>query len=142
MMVLNLEDKKAEFDKLMGVEYTGVKGQSAINKLLSEEQGHVKDAFYRDDVGFIDVFYGDKTAGLHHIVAERNKRGTSGQKFAGELGAVIEKGVAFAGKNDQRMNIVYKGKIAVVAFELRGTETSALLTAFYTKNKDRSPGEG
>ena len=121
------------FDKLMGKEFTGVKGQSAIDKLLSEKQGHVKEAFYRDDVGGIDLFWGDDSAGLCHILKEREKRGISGKKFIEGLADVIEKGVAFSGKDSNRLNVAYKGKVAVIAFELRGTETTALLTAFHTK---------
>jgi hypothetical protein len=44
-----------------------------------------------------------------------------------------QKGTAFPGKNPERLNVAYKGKVAVIAFELRGSETTALLTAFHTK---------
>ena len=84
----------------------------------------------------IDLFWGDETAGLCHIIKEREKRGTNGSKFVGVLTDVVEMGTAFPNKNQDRINISYKGRIAVIAFDLRGTETSALLTAYHTKNKD------
>jgi len=133
--VTDLKNKPASksFEDLIGLEFTGVKGQDAIEKLLEEKQGHVKEAFYREEIGWIDIFWGDKTAGLCHIIAGRNKRGTNGRKFAIELGDVIKNGIEFAGKDVNRFNIAYKGKVAVIAFELRGVETTALLTAFLTK---------
>ena len=121
------------FNNLMGTEYAGVKGDAAVDKLLTEKQGHVKEAFYREDVGGVDLFWGDETAGLCHIMKERESRGSSGRKFAESLSDVVEKGVAFSGKDSNRLNIAYKGSVAVIAFELRGTETTALLTAFRTK---------
>ena len=121
------------FDDLMGKEYTGVKGQVAIGKLLEEKQGHVRGAFYREDIGEIDLFWGDESAGLQHIIKRRSKSGISGQKFINELSNVIEKGTAFPGGGSNRLNIAYKGKIAIITFELRGVETTALLTAFHTK---------
>ena len=121
------------YDSLIGKEYTGVKGQAAIDKLISEKQGHVKEAFYRDDIGEIDLFWGDSSAGLCHIIEEREKRGISGIKFTDGLSDVIERGVAFDGRDPDRLNIAYRGKVAVIAFELRDTETTALLTAFHTK---------
>jgi len=64
--VLNGRDESVDSDdgmaddykKLMGPEFTGVKGQAAVEKLLNERQGHVKEAFYRDDIGGIDLYWG------------------------------------------------------------------------------------
>ncbi|MCL2194502.1 MAG: hypothetical protein FWB76_00925 [Oscillospiraceae bacterium] len=120
-------------DVLFGEEFTGIKGQAAVEKLLQEKQGHVKAAFYRADIGEIDLFWGDDKAGLKHIIQERNKRGTNGTKFIENLSDVVENGEAFPNKNPNRMNIAYRGKLAVVAFDVRGSEVTALLTAFLTK---------
>ena len=127
------KEKKASYDDLMGTEYTGVKGVAAIDKLLFEKEGHVKDAFYSDDIGNVDLYWGDDSSGLCHIIKEREKRGIDGQKFARDLPNVIEKGKAFQSKEPDRINIAYKGKVAVITFELHGIETTALLTAFHTK---------
>jgi len=131
------ELKPKGFEDLMGVEYTGVKGQDAVDKLLQEKQGHVKDAFYQEDAGWIDIYWGDKDSGLCHIIKRRAKMGMSGIKFARGLADVLEKGASFPHKNPNRLNIVYKGKLAVITFELKGTETTALLTAFRTNSTNK-----
>ncbi len=62
-----------ELDALLGEEFKGVKGQAAIDKLLEEKRGHVKGAFHRDDIGDIDIFWGNDGAGLKHIIIQRAK---------------------------------------------------------------------
>ena len=129
----NNNNNKLALMELMGIEYSGISGQAAIDKLLKEKQGHVKDAFYRDDIGGIDIYWGDEKSGICHIIKERKDRGMSGKKFVDDLTDVIEKGKSFQGKESDRMNIAYKGKVAVITFELYNTEVTALLTAFHTK---------
>jgi hypothetical protein len=122
-----------DFETLMGIEYIDIKGQEAVDKLLEEKQGHVKGAFYRDDIGEIDLFWGDETAGLCHIVKRRKEEDDNPVKFLKNINIVIENGEIFQNKrNPERMNIAYKGKMAIITFELLGIETTALLTAFYT----------
>jgi len=86
------KEPAAGLDKLFGKEYTGVTGQAAVNLLLREKQGHVKEAFYREDIEPIDVFWGDDTAGLDHILKERLERGINGTKFVENLADVVENG--------------------------------------------------
>jgi len=122
------------FEALMGKEYIGFKGQAAIDKLLSEKQGHVKGAFYRDDIGEIDLFWGDETAGLCHIINQRRMKGINPSKFMSELGQTIEQGESGPDRNHpDRTNIFYKDKVVVITYEIRGVETQAVLTAFRTK---------
>jgi len=138
---IEIKNATRAFIELMGREFTDIKGRVAIDKLLEEKQGHVKDAFYREDIGGIDIYWGDERSGLCHILMERDKRKTSGKKFVRRLPDVIERGDTFPNVDFNRLNISYRGKVAIISFELYETETTALLTAFYTK-KDRSPGEG
>ena len=115
----------------MGIEYAGIKGQAAVDKLMSEKQGHVKEAFYRNDIGGIDLFWGDETAGLLHIINERKARGVSPAVFLCDLSKVVENGVLQRNKKyTDRVNIVYGKKMAVIIFELRNEEVTAVLTAF------------
>jgi hypothetical protein len=124
------------FDNLMGKEFKGVKGQAAVDLLLKEKQGHVKAAFYRDDIGEIDLFWGDGRSGLSHIVKRRKEEGANPAVFLKNIANVIEKGQMFGNnKYPDRINLAYKGKVAIIAFDLRETETTALLTAFDVKNK-------
>jgi hypothetical protein len=123
------------FEDLMGIEYLGVKGKAAIDKLLQERQGHIKEAFYHDDIGWIDVYWGDERSGLCHIIKRREEQGRNGVKFAREAADVLEKGTSFPHKNPNKFNIAYKGRLAVIAFELEKTETTALFNAFHTNKK-------
>jgi len=50
------------------------------------------------------------------------------------MATVISRGEVLPNrKNADRVSIVYKGKIAVITFRLRGTDVASLLTAFYAK---------
>lgn len=40
-------------NKILGREYTGYKGQDAIDKLMQEKQGYIKDLFNWKDIGDI-----------------------------------------------------------------------------------------
>lgn len=55
------EENQANKKRVFGKEYVGVKGTDAINKLIKEKQGFVQNAFQRDDIGGIDVVYGEIT---------------------------------------------------------------------------------
>ena len=127
--------KQTPFDALMGKEFTGVKGQEAIDKLLEEQQGHVKGAFYRDDIGEIALVWGDKTFGLEHIIKRRGEQGIDTEQFLSNLAAVIEKGT-YRKRNDRgNFEILYKGKMAIVSPELAGKKMTFLLTAYKTHTK-------
>jgi hypothetical protein len=118
----------------MGRECRGTKGQAAVDLLAREKQGHVKAAFYRDDIGEIDLFWGDERSGLSHIITRRKEEGNNPAVFLKNIADVIERGQAFSNnKYPDRISIAYKGKVAIIALELRGTVTTALLTAFDTK---------
>lgn len=111
---------------LLGEEFYGYKGQNAVDKLLKEERGHVKGAFYRDDVGSIDLFWGTSNIGLQHIIEQRkNKDHLDVLEFLSHLTNVVEKGnyegytfrgdlqigygkyVAIIGKTYQNHSLVY-----------------------------------
>lgn len=53
---------------LLGEEFKGYKGQAAVDKLMREKKGHVKGAFHRDDIGDIDLLWGNDYLGLQHIL--------------------------------------------------------------------------
>jgi hypothetical protein len=65
----------AKATEFLGPEYSGVKGQAAVEKLLKERQGHVKGAFHRDDTGDIILAWGDDNMGIQHIINHRNLYG-------------------------------------------------------------------
>lgn len=125
----------SEVDSILGKEFKGVKGQDAIHKLLQEKQGHVKGAFHREDIGDIDLVWGNDELGLQHIVKHREKQGIDVSDFTKDLTSVIESG-EFRKKNDRgNFEFMREGKIAVISPELRGTKLTFLLTAFKTHSK-------
>ena len=129
-----------DIGKLLGQEYTGVKGQAAINKLLQTKGGHVKGAFEHPDIGKIDLLWGDKKQkiGLAHIINERQKRKRDPKELLSNLTAVIEHGYVLKDANGKpitnkngRWEIYLDNKVAVITPEVRGNKITALLTAYY-----------
>ena len=49
-------------------------------------------AFHRDDIGDIDLVWGNKHYGLKHIEKQRNKKGQDFNKLMEEITDVIEHG--------------------------------------------------
>lgn len=98
-----LPEKKPEIkhktrEEFFGEEFAGVKGSDAIEKLLKEKRGHVKNAFVRPEIGGIDLVWGDENGGLLHTIQKRDKllaKGTghiSGLDMARKIPEIIEKG--------------------------------------------------
>ena len=116
-------------EQVLGKEIKGVKGQKAIDAVVSQKSGHVKGAFYRDEVGDIDVAWGDETFGLCHIIKRRKEQGISTPSFLSKLGKTIEEGTATWQENGN-LRIRHKGYSAIVTPEFRGSEISLLLTAY------------
>ena len=85
-------------DEFFGEEFTGYKGQEAIEKLLKEKRGHIKNAFERPEIGGIDLVWGDDSGGLLHTISRRDKmfeRGTghiSGIDMVKKIPTIIENG--------------------------------------------------
>ncbi|WP_104682222.1 putative barnase/colicin E5 family endoribonuclease, partial [Helicobacter felis] len=50
------------------------KGAQAVAKLLKEKHGQVAGAFYREDLGHIDLVWGDSKKGLAHILERRTQQ--------------------------------------------------------------------
>lgn len=121
--------------EFLGKEFTGVKGQAAIDLLMKEKQGHVKGAFTRKDIGDIDLVWGDESRGLCHILERRKYPEEKKKEFLSSLGNVIEKGSLSLNK-EGRFEVFYENKIAVISPDFNGDEKiKFLLTAF----KQRKP---
>ncbi|TQR51036.1 hypothetical protein DMC01_12740, partial [Campylobacter troglodytis] len=83
-------------------------GQGAVKKLLAESEqaakdgvefnGQVAGAFYRDDLGDIDLVWGDSLKGLKHILEKHGDKfakfdgTTQGEKIASGISEIIAKG--------------------------------------------------
>ena len=122
---------------LLGEEIKNVKGQEAVNVLLEKKRGHVKAAFIRDDIGTIDLIWGDETCGLCHIIKRREMQGINPIEFLSDIEDVITYGTI--SKNSKgRFEIFFNKKVAVVSPELRNNKLTFLLTAYKTRKKPKS----
>ncbi len=122
-------------DELLGEEFKGVKGQAAIDKLLREKRGHVKGAFHRDDIGDIDLLWGNDFLGLQHILKRREEQGIDVHEFLKGLSEVIESG-EFKKKNERGNFEFWKsGKMVIIAPEYHGHKMTYVLTAYKRQKK-------
>ncbi len=130
--------QKTDLDNLYGKEYKGYKGQAAVEKLLKEKQGHIKGAFFREDMGEIDLFWGNENLGLSHIIRQREKDGINVPEFLSNLAEVVECG-EYKGKNkNNTFEYWYKGKMVVISPEYHENKVTFLLTAFNRKKNKGS----
>ncbi|ENO3522499.1 hypothetical protein ACBE48_001628, partial [Campylobacter upsaliensis] len=131
--ILEAEEKplKDEF----GINFEGFKGKEAIEKLLEEQRGQVKGAFYKEGLGEIDLVWGDKNYGLEHIL---NKHGGEFENLAKELSEAVENGKIV--KDDKgRLRLEYENKIVGIKDNWKGEKTAHwVVTAYVKKEKEAS----
>lgn len=107
--------KKKSQDEFFGEEFKGYKGANAVEKLLKEKRGHVKNAFERPEInGGIDIIWGDKNGGLLHTILQRDKKLASGKgKISGidmvkKIPEIMQNGTV--NQDDRgRINVDYNG---------------------------------
>lgn len=129
------ESISEELVDLLGVEFKGYKGQDAVNKLLKEKQGHIKGAFHREDIGDIDLLWGDDTFGLQHIIKQRTAQGINLVEFFSNLTEVVENGTYRRKNIKGNFEFVFNGKMVVISPELKNRKIVYILTAFKTRYK-------
>lgn len=124
-----------EITQLYGEEFSGYKGQAAIDKLLKEKRGHVKAAFHRDDVGDIDLLWGNDFVGVRHIIKQREAQNINVDDFLSELSVVIEQGQFRKRTNRGDFEFIKDGKLAVITASYHENKIQFLLTAYKTRYK-------
>jgi hypothetical protein len=117
--------------EFLGPAFTGFKGKEAINKLLEERQGYIKEAFYRDDIGNIALIWGDKSVGLEHIIYKRSKQNINLEMFFNELTDLIENGILEYENFNNSYVIKYENKRAIISYTKNDiTKLNFLVTAY------------
>ena len=106
------------------------KGQKAIDYLLLKQEGEVKNAFHRNDIGNIDLIWGDDTKGLKHIITRRTQQNIDIKEFLSDLAEVIEEGQLVRINNRGRYEIFLNGKMAIIEPASINGKQTFLLTAF------------
>lgn len=125
-----------DITELLGEEITGVKGKRAVEAILEKEGGHVKGAFFHPKTGAIDLFWGDETCGLAHIIKRRTEEGRNPQDLLQHISSTIANGTIKrdyaheTGPNDKRW-LITSGKYTVsISTMLRGNKMTYVLTGF------------
>ncbi|CZE47158.1 Uncharacterised protein [Campylobacter geochelonis] len=125
-------------------------GISAIKKLLNEKQGQVAGAFSKENLGDIDLVWGDDKFGLEHIlkrrIADYIKSGLSKQEatqkaidFINKLPQMIDNGELSIKKNDAIKILTEDGKIILKSnFYGKPTKNKWLVTAYENIEKGSS----
>ena len=127
-------NKESEDDaqKILGEEFKGYKGKDAIDKLLKEQKGYIKDAFKREDIGGITLLWGDDKMGLCHIIKRRQETGQNLNGLLTSLTETIEKGDLSQDRSD--IIIRYKGKRVIIKLNVFNKKLTFLMTAYYEYN--------
>lgn len=126
------EKKMLKIENFLGKEYTDVKGQAAIDLLMKEKQGFVREAFMRKDIGAIALIWGNDEMGLQHIIKRRKETKQPLGKLLSSLTEVIEQGEIIREDNGDFV-IRYKGKKAIIEPQLFNNKIQFLMTAYYEK---------
>ncbi len=133
--IINIIDSNREEKELksfLGEEFIGYKGRDAIDKLMSERRGHIKDAFFRKEIGDIALVWGDNRKGLQHIIKRRKELKQPLGKLFDTLTEVIENGEIEIDIANKKFTIFYKRKTAIIGFRiLKDGKFKFLLTAYY-----------
>ncbi len=129
------EDKnnsEEELKSFLGEEFVGYKGRDAIDKLMEERRGYIKDAFFRKEIGNIALVWGDDKKGLQHIIKRRKELKQPLGKLFDSLVEVIENGEIIADMDNKKFTISHKRKTAIIGFRiLENGRFNFLLTAYY-----------
>lgn len=124
---------RQKFEELIGPEFKGVRRQAAVRKLPEEKRGHVKAASHRQDVGDIDLIWGNDRVGLCHIIKRRKEQGVSVENLAEDLSDVVLNGDLF--QSSGKYEIWHKKKMVVATRTFNGNEVTFVLTAFPSRKK-------
>ena len=132
--VKSAKRKAKSKEEFFGKEHKGVKGMAAVEKLLQEQNGHVKAAFYRKEVGDIDLPWGDESGGLAHVIKRRDEKradgvGTiSGIEMVKKIPDIVENGV-FSMDDIGRLKIEKDGFRVGIAPAYLGEKVNWVVTA-------------
>lgn len=130
----NGSNSPEDISSLLTHEIKNVKGADAIDAILKEKKGYVREAFHRKDIGGIDLFWGDEGVGLRHIIKQRQEQGIPIEPFLKKLPDVIENGTLRTNR-EGNFEIWKDGHTAVVYPVFKGNKVQFLFTAF----KQRKP---
>lgn len=125
------DDEK--FQKLIGPEFKGVKGQKAIDLIAQKQGGHVKAALRREGIGDIDVIWGDDSIGLKHVVQQRRKQGIDPKPLLSNIADIVQTGDVHEGSD--KFEIWKDGRMCVISKFRFGRDIRLVITAFPSRRR-------
>lgn len=113
--------------------------EGAIEKLITEKNGYVSNAMYKEGVGNIDFIYGKggkNGYGLAHILERRTQQNINALDFVKSIPEIIRNGSPYIliGQ-DGRKYIIFNDKEAIIRLDLDGEKRNWLLTAYMKRSK-------
>lgn len=138
---LKREAKQQSIEQDYGKEIKNPKGHNPIHTLVKAREGHIKDAYQRPDVPgleHIDVFWGNASAGLMHIIKRRlGNNSESGKEHVKNilknLDDVIRHGSIDKNASDDRnLVLTYNGNKAVISLSYKEDGTKHAVISGYS----------
>ena len=124
--------REEDISSLLTPEIKGVKGNAAIEAIRQAGKGYVKGAFHRNDIGDIDLFWGDDNVGLKHIIKRRKEQNIEITPFLEKLPEVVEKGDLRITEKGS-FEIWYQKHMAVIYPVFKGNKITFVFTAYRRK---------
>lgn len=117
----------------------GLTGRQAMQKLVELQRGHIKAAFHRDDIGDIDLVWGDTRAGLCHTIYERLNKNQDVQPVINGISNAIANGVRDT-KLEDRQNcvLVYGSMRVVISKSFKNDGKVRLMVTAYEPNNEKA----
>lgn len=111
-------------------------GLEAVRQMLLQKKSIIKNAFYRKDIGHIDLIWGDGNKGLSHIIKRRGKDEKQDiENFMFDMVDVIINGERSETLNNRgRWEIRLNRKIAIIEPKETNGKRTFLLTAYSSRN--------
>jgi hypothetical protein len=116
-----------------GMIYSGIVGQDALNFILEAKSGEIKGAFYRVEIGEIDLVWGEKAIdgkeghGLAHIIEKH-------PEIFDKISMVITEGSIYTQGSDRLLIVKNVGEnqnqVAAIRLDWNGLQKTWLVSAF------------
>lgn len=114
------------------VEFKGYKNTQAVNKLLKEQQGYIKGAFYSKALNcHVDLVWGDLKAGVAHIIDRH------GEDALRKIPDIVNNGVIIEELSNDSNHVLYKDNaVAVVSKGFKDDSSAKLVVTSYVPTQE------
>lgn len=138
---LKREHKAKTIEEFYGEEINGrgLTGRTAMKRMVELQRGHIKAAFHREDIGDIDLVWGDTRAGLCHTIYERLNKNQDVQPVLNGIANTIANGVRNKKLEDSQNYVLEHGTMGVVISKsFKNDGKVRLMISAYEQNKEKA----